>query len=107
MKVNGLTVDAAKIGQGLYEIICEKGEEAIVAFGMIPKWAMDLAEVAVREKIIAITCAQLGEPLFPVTPEQLKPYIDEQLLKDTVNPIMHQIGIEIYNAAAKAGRMVV
>lgn len=102
MKVNGLTVDAARIGQGLYEIICEKGDEAIVAFGMIPKWAIDMAETAVREKVITLAATQAG-----CTAEDFKPYIDEQLLKDTVNPIMRQIGTEIYNAAAKAGRMMV
>ena len=51
MKLNGLNVDARAIGAGLYQIICDKGEESIVAFGMIPKWIMDLAEKLIREKI--------------------------------------------------------
>lgn len=109
MKINGLNVDTAKIGAGLCEIICEKGEDHIVAFGMIPKWVMDLAESAVREKIIAVACEQLSAPtpLFPVTPEDLKPYLDERLITDTVRPIMREIATQIYNAASQAGKMVV
>lgn len=49
MNINGLTVDTQAIADGLYEIICEREEEAIVAFGMIPKWIMDLTEKLVRE----------------------------------------------------------
>ena len=102
MKVNGVVVDAAAIGQGLYKIICDKGEEAIVAFGMIPKWAMDMAEAEARSKIIALAASQCQ-----VTVEEFMPYLDKEKLDATVRPIMRQIGTEIYNAAAKAGRMVV
>lgn len=102
MKVNGLTVDTAAIGQGLYEIICEKGEEAIVAFGMIPKWAMDMAEAEARDKIVALAASQ-----YQVTVEEFLPYLDKEKLDATIRAIMRQIGTEIYNAAAKAGRMVV
>ncbi len=102
MTVNGLNVDTARIGQGMYEIICEKGDEAIVAFGMIPKWAIDMAEVAIREKVI-----ELAAKRIQCTPEELKPHIDERLMKDTLQPILHHITLGIYDAASKAGKLVV
>lgn len=50
MKINGLTVDTQAITDGLYAIICEHEEEAIVAFGMIPQWIMDLTEKLAEKK---------------------------------------------------------
>ena len=102
MKINGLNVNTQAIADGLYEIICEKGEDSIVAFGMIPKWIMDMTEKLVREKVIAETARQLN-----LTAEELKPYVDEKLLAETVNPIIHEICLGIYAAAAKAGKLLV
>lgn len=102
MKINGLTVDTAKIGQGLYEIICEKEEDHIVAFGMIPKWVMDMTEKEVRQKIMLEAAKQVG-----CNVEEIIPYLDSATIEGMVRPIMRQIGTEIYTAAAKAGRMVV
>jgi hypothetical protein len=95
-------VDTAKIGAGIYDIICQKGEEAIVAFGMIPKWAMDACERMLREKIIAEAAKQSH-----CTPEELKPFVDEALVTDMVNKIMHEIAVGIYAEASNQGRMVV
>lgn len=102
MKINGLTVDTQAIADGLYEIICEKGEDPIVAFGMIPKWIMDLTEKLVREKVIAENARLLN-----LTVEELTPYVDEKLLKETVRPITHEICVGIYTAAKRAGKMCV
>ena len=63
------------IADGLYEIIYEQGEDSIVAFGMIPKWIMDLTEQSVREKVVAEAAKQLG-----ITSEELKPFVEEKLL---------------------------
>ena len=78
------------------------GEEAIVAFGMIPKWIMDLTEKLVREKVIAETARQLN-----LTVAELQPHVDEKLLAETVNPIIHEIALGIYAAAARAGKLAV
>lgn len=102
MKINGLNVNTQAIADGLYDIICEKGEDGIVAFGMIPRWILDLTEKLVREKVIAESARQLG-----VTVEELKPFVDEELLTETVNPIMHEICLGIYGAAARAGKLLV
>ena len=102
MKIDGLNVDAQAIADGLYAIIGEQGEEAIVAFGMIPKWIMDLTEKLVRERVIAETARQLH-----LTSAELQPHVDEQLLRDTVNPILQEISLGIYAAAAKAGKLLV
>jgi hypothetical protein len=68
-------VDAQAIADGLYAIICEREEEAIVAFGMIPKWIMDLTEKLVWEKVVAETARQSN-----LTVEELTPYVDDKLL---------------------------
>jgi hypothetical protein len=102
MKINGLTVDTQPIADGLYVIICEWGEESIVAFGMISKWIMDLAEKAIREKVIAESARRLN-----LTVAEFLPYVDEQLLSATVNPILHEISLGIYAAASKAGKLLV
>ena len=97
MKINGLSVDTQAIADGLYQIICERDEAAIVAFGTIPKWIMDETEKLVREKVIAENARLLN-----LTVEELKPFVDDQLLAATVNPILHEISLGIYQAAAKA-----
>jgi hypothetical protein len=102
MRINGLSVDTQAIAEGLYDIICGKGEDSIVAFGMISKWIVDLTEKLVREKVIAETARQLN-----LTVEELKPYIDEKHLMETVQPIIHEICLGIYAAAAKAGKLLV
>jgi len=102
MKINGLVVDTQAIADGLYDIICEREEEAIVAFGMIPKWIMDLAEKLIREKIVAENAKRLN-----LTVEELRPYVDEKLRTETVNPILHEISLGIYTAAARAGKLLV
>jgi hypothetical protein len=106
MKINGLNVDTETIGAGVYQIICERGEEAIVAFGMIPKWAMDLTEKEVREKIIAEAVRQ--QRCDSAEEERaFREHVSEELLRATVNPIMREIGSAIYTAASKAGKMIV
>jgi hypothetical protein len=102
MKTNGLSVDTQAIADGLYDLICEREEEAIVAFGMIPKWILDLTETSIREKIISEAARQLG-----ITAEELKPFVDDQLLTQTVNPILHEISVGIYAAAKRAGKLLV
>lgn len=102
LKVNGLAVDTQAIADGLYDIICAKGEEAIVAFGMIPAWLIETLELMLREKAIAIAAAQVG-----VTVQEFGPFIDETKLKETIRPIVHEVTVGIYRAASSAGRMCV
>lgn len=102
MKINNLSVDTEKIGAGLYDIICEKGEEAIVAFGMIPKWIIDLAEKLVREKIIKEAALQI-----PCSVEELAPLIDKSIVDDMTRKIMHEVTLGIYKAASDRGMMIV
>lgn len=102
MKINGLIVDTQKIADGLYQIICDKGEEGIVAFGMIPKWIVDSLETQLREKLIATAAAKLQ-----VSPEELAPYISEDMIRATVDPIVRQVTTDIYGSAKRAGRMIV
>lgn len=102
MKIQGLNVDAAAIAAGLYAIIVERGEENLVAFGMIPKWIMDLLEKQLNEKLIEIAAKQNG-----IDPAFVRANIDPEKLKSLRNPIIKEIASEIYGAAKAAGKMVV
>lgn len=100
MKIKNLQVDAAKIGAGLYDIICERGESAIVAFGMIPLWVVEMTEKQLREKIISEAAKQVQ-----CTADELRPIVDEKLVAEITRPIMHEITLEIYRAASAAGML--
>lgn len=102
MRINGLIVNTQAIADGLYEIICDRGEEAIVAFGMIPKPIIDLTEKLVREKVVAENAR-----LLQMTVQEFQPFVDEKLLRETVQPILHQISLGIYTAAKRAGKLLV
>lgn len=104
MKTSGLNVNAKAIGAGIYAMICAKGEEAIVAFGMIPSWAMDLLRKELREKVVSVAAEKVG-----CTAEELElmGVIDEKAVGKIVAEIEHAVAVEIYGAAAAAGRMVV
>lgn len=93
MNVNGLKIDEQAIADGLYAIICEKGEEAIVACGMIPLWIMELSEKLLREKVVSIAGAQVK-----LTPKELD---------STVQPIVSAIAIGIYRSASRESKMIV
>ena len=99
---HGLTIDAQAIGDGIYAMICEKGEDAIVAFGMIPKWAIDLVRPALRDKVIAEAAK-----MIQATPDDLKPYVDEEKVNKIVSDIESDICTAIYTSAANKGRMIV
>lgn len=102
MKVNGLKVDAQAIANGLYGIIQDKGEEAIVAFGMIPKWVIDMTEKMLREKIISEAAKQAC-----CSPEELKPIVDQSIVDGMVREIMHEITLGIYQAAKDHNALLV
>lgn len=102
--INGLTVNVEAIGSGIYKIICERGEESVVAFGMIPKWSMDILNKLLREKVLSEARKQAN--ITEMTDEELAPYIDQKKLTETVNAIEHEVCIAIYQAASKAGKMV-
>jgi len=102
MKINGLVADTRKIAEGLYDIIEEKGEAGIVAFGMIPKWTVDLLEKHVRQKVIAESARQMG-----VTESELAPHVDQNKVNQTVSEISRAICTDIYAVASDRGRMLV
>ena len=103
MKINGLKVDTRQIAAGLYDIICEHGESHIVAFGMIPKWIMDLLAVQLRNKINSIVEAQQQ-----VTIEEISRYFNvKPEIEKIVQAIVRQVCTDIYGVAKKCGGMVV
>jgi len=56
----------------------------------------------VREKVIAENARLLN-----LTVEELKPYVDDKLLAETVNPIIREISVGIFAAATKVGKLLV
>lgn len=102
MTINNLKVDADAIGAGFYDIICEKGEEALVAFGMIPKWIIDMAEGMIREKIVREAARQVG-----CTPEELTPIVDKKVVDDMTAKIIKAVCVAIYKTASERGKMIV
>jgi hypothetical protein len=104
MKINNLNVNTAAISEGLYRIICQQGQEAIVAFGMIPIEIINMLEKLLREKIISISAAQNGCTVKELMASGL---VSEQLIKDTMAPIVREVTTGIYTAASNAGKMVV
>ena len=102
MKVNGMNVDARAIGEGLYEIICDKGDEAIVAFGMIPKWIMDMFERQLREKVYRIAAGQIGCDADDPT---LRQFVSKEKMEEICQPIIQEVISEIYRAASRKGMM--
>lgn len=102
MNINGLQVDADAIGHGMYAMICDKGDDALVAFGMIPQWCIDLMRKPLREKIISEGAKQRG-----LSADDVAPFVDEAAISKTMNAIEHQVVLAIYRAAKDAGKMVV
>lgn len=93
MNINGLKVDAEAIGKGMYKIICDKGDEAVVAFGMIPVWAINSLKPMLKEKVKAESI-KLGKDL------------DENEIGQVAAAIEHEVVLGIYAAASAAGKMV-
>ena len=109
MNINGLKVNTDAIGEGIYRIICQQGQEAIVAFGMIPVEFIEVLEKQLREKIIALAAKQheATPPDFESVLNQHHLKVDEKLIKETMAPIVHEVSIAIFRAASNAGKMMV
>lgn len=102
MKIENLEVDTKAIATGLYDIIVEKGEEAIVAFGMLPKWIIDLLEKEASEKLIRVTA-----DFYKLSADEFRPYVDKAKLKELVGQIVHQCSLDIYAVAKERGALLV
>lgn len=99
--IKGLRVDAKAIGEGIYQMICDREEEALVAFGMLPSWAMEMLEKQLTDKVLEESAKQVE-----CTVDELMPYVDKKKVKSIVDEILHAISVEIYGAASRAGKMV-
>lgn len=97
---SGIKVDAAKIGAGLYDLVCQKGDDAIVAFGMIPKWIVDILDRQLEEKIIELFAAE-----NQIEPALAKEIICPDSLKDMVRSISKECTLAMFDAASKAGKL--
>jgi hypothetical protein len=107
MQISGLNVDTKKIGRGMYEIICQMEQEAIVAFGMIPIEINDILEKMLREKMLDIAASQrkMSREEF----DELVSVIgglDERMIKRTIDEVIREIIVEIFRAASEAGKML-
>ena len=100
MKIRGFEVNTEAIGAGMYQMIQEKGEEAIVAFGMIPKWAIDTLRAQLRPVLIEKAAAQLHVPV-----EAYNELADEAKINEVLKDVEHHVCLGIYKAASEAGKM--
>ncbi len=112
MRVNGLVIDEKAIGEGLYELIVAKGDEALVGFGMIPNYVPETLRPMIREKILALKAKELGCPDAAALERAIANIgdvigLDEPKLKTMIAEIEKACMSAIYAAASKAGKMVV
>lgn len=102
--IEGLNVDTQKIGEGLYKIICARGEEALVAFGMLPKDLINMLEAQTLDRVVKITADGLG-----VTDQEarLLELRQNDRVIETVREIVKDVCPQIYAAAARKRMMLV
>lgn len=98
--MEGLRIDHRKIGTGIYNMLNEE-DKTIVSFGMLPANMMSMLEGMLREKITKIWAESNGVDLDQEGTKELAGHIQGDIIKDT----MHEISVEIFNAAEGRGRM--
>lgn len=104
--IQGMTVDVQAMADGLYAIITDRDQAALVAFGMLPADLLDLFEKQLGEKYEA-TAKEQAKTLFGCDiPENLE-VADQAKKKAFVRDCLHEVSIGIYKAASNAGMMVV
>lgn len=97
MKVNGIA-----IGRGVYDIL-PKNDKAAVAFGMAPKWMMDLLEKQIRDRMAAIYCAK-----YEIEPDdELIDKIGKTVKQEPINQALKEIHIGLLQAAKERGKLLV
>ena len=102
MQLNGLRIDEVAIGRGLYEIICAQGDQAVVAFGMIPKWCIDSLRPMLREKIISEAAKRIGHEA-----NEVREYVNEATIADMMREIERQVILSIYSEAKAQHAVIV
>lgn len=102
MTANGLKINIPAIAEGMYNIVCEAGQDHIVAWGMLPEKFIETLDRLVREKIIALAATECG-----LSKREVSLLVDEEKMVALVRPIMHEIAVGIYSVARARGKMVV
>jgi len=102
LRRSGLKVNAEAIGRGMYGLITKAGEESIVAFGMLPKWIMDILDAQLRQKVLEIVAKQTFIPA-----DEIECMIDPKSLDAIVAEITKEVISFIYTAAAGRGKLLV
>lgn len=105
----GLKADVVAISKGVYALICETGEDHIVAFGMIPKRFCDMWEASIREIIIRTESARLGcNPVELNSPEtHWRWKLDEDKVGRIIGEASQLIAAGILSEARAAGKLMV
>lgn len=114
ISIHGLQIDEVRLAEGVYDIIVQKGEEGVVAFGMIPLWVHEMLERLLREKVLSIILNQCGLPPEYMQVPDPDTEVDrimrdeitlrvEEIVKNTVSSVCSGI----YAAAGRAGAMLV
>jgi hypothetical protein len=100
---SGIKVDAKAIAQGFYNDMFTEKERAIVAFGMLPAEKMETLSKLLGEKFEACAKDQM-EAAFDMRPDE--PCAKEDMKKDFIRKVSHEISVEIYSYAESIGKMI-
>lgn len=89
------------IGQGLYDMMTDY-DKAVVAFGMVPLEIMELFEKQYKKVVIEKWCAK-----YDMIPDDFDYDLEKEIPQEQINEASRQVTIEIYEAASRAGKMMV
>lgn len=100
--MNGLNINYEALGKGMYDLF-DEDEQALVAFGMIPKAKMDITMEQFKDKCARLQLAQWDVPEDDTASFDL---LRNHIKKDVLVAFEHDLCIAIYRAANDAGRMI-
>jgi len=101
--IDGITIDAAAIAQGLYDLF-DSNEQACVAFGMLPAEKMRVLEKQLGQKVEDMARAECLKKYGFV------PDVDcgqKEIKERFVHEALYLVSAEIYSCAKRRGKMVV
>lgn len=102
LEAKGIKVDVEKLGQGIYDMIIETGNAAVLSYGMFPADIMESLERNVDEKIISLAAEKLC-----LSADEARPYLNKEKLKEYTKPIIHAVTVKVLEIASKEKLLLV
>ena len=95
-------VDGHAIGKGIYNSLSEN-DQAVIGFGMAPKWFMDVAMDKIKTRLAEILAEKWGYAGDTSAIKLLK----DSIKKDVCTAIERELISGLFDGAKAAGKMVV